>query len=123
MSTVTAQQLETLICTARDAIKAYKASLSIDALFGEIDLEPLNDAREALGNLHAFGVSNPGIRTGLDASIGTDPMGPVSKISVNGIDAWEAIIAGCGIKGGTARIRKGKMSTVKVAGKAIMASK
>jgi len=111
----TSADLSKWILGARNAVKAYKASLSIEMLFGEIDLEPLNDARLALGTLREFGEANPGVRTALETEDGT--------LSVNGIDAWEAIVAGCGIKGGTSKIRKGKMSNVKAAGKAIMSNK
>ena len=114
-ATATSADLAQFIDRARDAVKAYKASLSIEALFGEIDLAPLEDAREALGSLRDFGVTNPGTRTALDTGEG--------RLSVNGIDAWEAIVAGCGIKGGTAHVRKGKMANVKAAGKAIMTAK
>tara|TARA_Y100001937_G_scaffold1078_1_gene1313 strand:- start:24959 stop:25318 length:360 start_codon:yes stop_codon:yes gene_type:complete len=115
IATATSTDLAKYIASARDAVKAYKASLCIDMLIGDGDHDCLRKARVALGALREYGETNPGTRTALDTGEG--------RISVNGIDAWEAIVSGCGIKGGTAHVRKGKMANVKAAGKAIMSVK
>ena len=114
-ATATSTDLAQFITRARDAVKAYKASLSIDMLIGDGNYDALEKARLALGALREYGEANPGTRTALDTGEG--------RLSVNGIDAWEAIVSGCGIKGGTAHVRKGKMANVKAAGKAIMTAK
>jgi hypothetical protein len=108
-------ELFSFIVTARRAVQDFKKSQDIGLLIDVVDDAARDAARLALGTLREFGEANPGVRTALLIDEG--------NISVNGIDAWEAIVAGCGIKGGTAHVRKGKMSNVKAAGKAIMADK
>ncbi len=107
--------LSTLVVAARKAVQEFKKSQDIGLLIDVVDDSARDAARLALGTLREFGEANPGVRTALVTEAGT--------LSVNGLDAWEAIVAGCGIKGGTAHVRKGKMSNVKAAGKAIMSDK
>lgn len=111
-ATGTSTELAQFITRARDAIKAYKASLSIDMLIGDGNYDALDKARAALWELRVY---DPGTRCGMETEEG--------KKSTNGVEAWEAIVAACGIKGGTAHVRKDKMADVKAIGKAIMSAK
>ena len=107
--------LTSLIDTAAKAIHEYKSHQGITQLIGDIDDTYRDKARVALEALLAFYDEDPSARCGLVCEDET--------LSVNGRDAWEAIVAGCGVKGGTAHVRKGKMDSVKEAGKAIMSRK
>ena len=111
----TSAVLASLIDTAAKAIHEYKTHQGIAQLIGDIDDSHREEARSALDALLAFYDEDPSTRCGLVCED--------KNRSVNALDAWEAIVAGCGVKGGTAHVRKGKMDHVKKAGKAIMSRK
>ena len=105
----------TAVRSAYAAVKAFKASQSVALLLDtEPDLSALQEARDSLAYLRAL---PSGDRGGLTF---TDPdTGKSQTFNGNGEYWHDVVIATCGVKGGAAHVRKGKMSAIKEAGKAL----
>ena len=101
--------LSAAITRATDAVKAYKSAQGIDQLLCDVDDSARTQARQALADLRSV---DAGVRYGI-----TDEDG--NTYNGNGEFWHEVIVASCGIKGGSAHVRKGKMAVIKGAGKAL----